>query len=260
MTETDETAASATPPPRQGQWRPRVRWFAAEIVVVVAGVLIALALNAWWGARLEAREEQRLLTALFDEFTTNQERLGDLIAFHEDVKATTQTLLALSVEPPASLAADSVDRLLADATWWSSYTTLESTVLDAAIQDGQLDLIQTDSLRRLLSTWRSQVGSATAQAEQEFAHYSEVWLPLLRAEGDLGQISNRATAIPGTETPYQGESVPLPTRRTDHRPLVQNRTLRNALVQKLWIEDDVLYQYESLRALLDRVLVALERG
>lgn len=259
MTEPEERVARPTPSPGRWDWRPRLRWFAAEIAVVVAGVLIALAINAWWGARQQAQEEQHLLAALLDEFTANQNRLADLVAFHEGVKATTQRLLVLSVNPPASLPADSLDQLLADATWWSSYTTLESTVLDAAVQDGQLNLIQTDSLRRLLSTWRSQVGAAAAQSEQEFAHYSEVWLPLLRAEADLGQISNRASVIPGTETPYQGESVPLLVPRADHHPLVQSRALRNALVQKLWIEDDVLYQYGRLQTLLGRILDALER-
>lgn len=94
---------------------------------------------------------------------------------------------------------------------------------------------------------------------EEFAHYEGVWLPLLRTEADLGQISNRATVIPGTETPYQGEPVPLPRLKTDHRPLLESRALRNALVQKVWIEDDVLYQYGRLRPLLDRVVGALER-
>jgi hypothetical protein len=50
----------------------------------------------------------------------------------------------------------------------------------------------------------------------------------------------------------------LSQERTDHRPLIQTRALRNALVQKLWIEDDVLYQYGTLEPLLLRILAALE--
>jgi hypothetical protein len=240
-------------------WRPKLRWFAAEIVVVVAGVLIALAINAWWAARQQAREELHLLAALLAEFSSNQPRLAELVAFHDEVKTTAQTLLALSADPQSSVSSDSVDRLLADVSWWSSYTTLESTVLDAAVEDGRLNLIRTDSLRQLLATWRAGAASAAAQSTQEFAHYSGVWLPILRAEGDLGQISNYATLIPGTATPYQGAPVPLPPRRTDHRPLVQSRALRNALVQKVWIEDDVLYQYRRLQPVSNRVVAALER-
>lgn len=175
------------------------------------------------------------------------------------MKATTLTLLAHSAAPTASLPPDSVDQLLADASWWSSYTVLESTVLDAAVQDGQLGLVRSDSLRRLLTTWRSEVSATAAQSEQELAHYQNVWLPLLRAEGELAQISNRATVVPGTTTPYQGPRVPVPDRKADHRPLLASRALRNALVQKLWIEDDVLHQYGRLQPLLVRVLAGIDQ-
>ena len=258
MTETTPPVPPAEPRPRS-DWRPRLRWFAAEIAVVVAGVLIALALNAWWGARQEAREERRLLDALHDEFEANQDRLAQILAFHADLKATATTLLAASTDPRRVLPADSIDQWLADITWWSSYTTLESTVLDAAVQDGQLALIQTDSLRRLLSSWRSEVASASAQSSQEFEHYSGTWLPMLRAEADLARISNAATTIPGSTTPYQADSMPVSSDRIDHRPLLRSRAFQNALVQKVWIEEDVLYQYETLRPLLDRLLAALEQ-
>lgn len=265
MTDTPTSLTSAPPPttppasaPRRWDWRPKVRWFAAEIVVVVAGVLIALALNAWWQSRQQAHEEQRLLVALLDEFTANQDRLAAILAFHTDVKDAARTLLAVSADPNDPVSADSVDQLLADVTWWSSYTTLESTVLDAAVQDGQLSLIRTDSLRRLLGTWRSEAASAATQSNQEYAHYAGKWLPALQAEADLAQISNASTTIPGTQTPYQVAPMPLSPERTDHRPLIRTRVLRNVLVQKVWVEDDVLYQYGRLRPLLTRLLVALE--
>lgn len=234
-----------------------MRWFAAEITVVVAGVLIALAMNSWWQTRNEARAEQRLIAALLDEFSANQPKLAAIRAFHEDLKGTARILLSISTAPRPDLAADSVDQLLADVTWWASYSTLESTVLDAAIQDGRLGLIRTDSLRRLLTAWRSEVQSAAVQSNQEYSHYADAWLPLLRTEADIAQISNSAKTIPGGNEPYQGEPVPLVANRTDHRALIQTRSFRNALVQKLWIENDVLYQYDRLETLMLRVLRAL---
>lgn len=240
-------------------WGPRIRWFAAEITVVVAGVLIALALNAWWQGREQRQEQERLLVALLDEFESNRARLAEIVAFHEALKATTRTLLAISAERASELPTDSIDRLLADVTWWSSYTTLSSTVVDAAVQDGRLDLIRTDSLRQLLAAWRSEVASAEAQRAQEYSHYAGTWLPLLRAETDLAQIANRAQLVPGTGDAYQGQPIPLTPSRTDHGPVVATRGFRNALVQKLWIEDDVLYQYGKLGPLLARIIDALRR-
>jgi hypothetical protein len=44
-----------------------LRWFAAEIVIVVAGVLIALAINAWWQGRQDAARERTYLLQLAED-------------------------------------------------------------------------------------------------------------------------------------------------------------------------------------------------
>jgi hypothetical protein len=80
---------------------------------------------------------------------------------------------------------------------------------------------------------------------------------LLRAEADIAQISNSVKTIPGGDEPYQGAPVALVRNRTDHLALIQTRAFRNALMQKLWIEDDVLYTYDRLETLLNRIITAL---
>ena len=265
MTDTPTPPASAPPPtgptdpPRRWDWRPKARWLAAEIVVVVAGVLIALAINAWWADRQQGQEERRLLGALLAEADANEARLARIVAFHGALKETATTLLSASVGPGSAVSADSADQLLTDVSWWGSYTTLESAALDAAVQDGQLDLIETDSLRRLLGAWHAELAAVGVEGEQERAHYETVWVPLLRAETELAQIANQAATVPGSGDPYQGATLPTPPTPTDHRSLLRSRALRNALVQKVWIEDDVLYKYGQLDGLLRRIRAALER-
>ncbi|WP_412069184.1 hypothetical protein [Rubrivirga sp. IMCC43871] len=248
-----------TAPPRRWDWRPTLRWFAAEIVVVVAGVLIALALNAWWGDRQQAQEEHRLLASLLGEVEANEARVARIVAFHTALRQTATTLLEASANPASDVSADSADQLLTDVSWWGSYTRLQTAVLDAAVQDGQLDLVRADSLRRLLGTWHTELAAVRVQREVELAHFQDVWVPLLRSETELAQVSNLAETVPGSGEPYQGATLPTPPTPTDHRPLLQSRALRNALVQKVWIEDDVLYKYGQLERLLQRIRAALER-
>ena len=53
--------------------------------------------------------------------------------------------------------------------------------------------------------------------------------------------------------------MPVSSERIDHRPLIRSLPFRNVLVQKIWIEEDVLYQYDTLRPLLLRLRSALEQ-
>ena len=76
MTETD-----ATPPavpasaPRRWDWRPKVRWFTAEYLIVVLGVLTAVAMNAWWGERSDRAQEQQILAQILDDVRQNHDEL-----------------------------------------------------------------------------------------------------------------------------------------------------------------------------------------
>jgi hypothetical protein len=50
--------------PRSWDWKPKLRWFAAEFLVVVTGVMVALALNAWIQGRQNERSEAVYLSLL----------------------------------------------------------------------------------------------------------------------------------------------------------------------------------------------------
>ena len=60
-------ATPANPRRRMIDWRKSGRWFAAEFLVVVTGVLVALAASAWWTARQEAIHEAQVLGRLHEE-------------------------------------------------------------------------------------------------------------------------------------------------------------------------------------------------
>jgi len=51
----------------RGTWAARGRWFAAEFLVVVSGVLVALLINAWWAGTQDAVREARALERLYEE-------------------------------------------------------------------------------------------------------------------------------------------------------------------------------------------------
>jgi hypothetical protein len=230
----------------------------SEATAIVLSILLAFAIDAAWQNRRERNEEARMLTALRDEFTVNQERLSEITAFHADLRATAQALMATGSQP-ASVSADSADQMITDVTWWGGFISFESAALDAVILSGKLDLLEDEGLRRLLTAWRRDIAAAASLETQEFAHFSEVWLPLLRAHANLAQIANTTTTFPGSEQAYHGVKIPVALTTVDHRALLRDREFQNALVQKAWIEDDVLRQYRLLEPQVVKLLQVLDR-
>lgn len=50
--------------PRHAAWRRSLRWFLAEFLVVVVGILVAMALNSWYQGRQDAQNERDYLQRL----------------------------------------------------------------------------------------------------------------------------------------------------------------------------------------------------
>jgi hypothetical protein len=63
------------------EWRPRLRWFAAEFLVVVAGIMAALALNAWWQGRQDASREANYLALISRDLRQMDGNLQELRSF-----------------------------------------------------------------------------------------------------------------------------------------------------------------------------------
>lgn len=233
----------------------RLLW---EAAMIVFSILLAFAINAAWQKHGERKEEKRILSALRDEFTVNQERIAQIVAFHTSLRTTAVSLMQATTQP-ATTSSETTDQLITDVSWWGGFISPESAALDAIVLGGKLDVIEDETLRRLLTAWRRDVSDAAAQETQEYDHYSRVWLPLLRAKANLAQISNTATTIPGTGTASGTTKMPVTLSIRDHRELLTDAEFQNALVHKVWIEDDALRAYQNLLGQLSNVRARLER-
>jgi hypothetical protein len=128
---------------RSGSWSPSLRWFGAEFLVVVSGVLVALALNAYVGSRQDAVREQAYLVQLAADLRQSEEAFASAVEQNEAEIAQLHRLSdAFTAEPPPP---DSVlDRLI--SVGFSSNEPVTGTAR-ALLQTGDLHLVQDDSIR-----------------------------------------------------------------------------------------------------------------
>lgn len=143
---------SASPPtvpaaaPRRWDWQSKLRWFAAEFLVVVTGVLVALALNAWWQGRQDLVSEEHYLAFLSRDLQSTLDDLGEAESFEGmQVREGLTAYRALSApsppEDPRSVS-QALSRLSARRT-----LVLDNATYEDLISTGNLQLVRNRELR-----------------------------------------------------------------------------------------------------------------
>ena len=166
MADTSETPPRKTPRWRADlphvQWRASLRWFAAEFLVVVSGVLVALWINAWVKTRQDAASEASYLALISRDLGQMAENLEELRTFEElQVRDGLRAYRILSRPPLSPEAQAEVSRLVSHLG-----TRRTMAIVDAAYED----LINTGNLQLIGNpTLRDRVVTFYETAEREFA-------------------------------------------------------------------------------------------
>ncbi len=138
-------------------WKPKLRWFAAEIAVVVVGVLIALALNAWWQARQAAAGEENYLALISRDLGQMMDDLEELRVFEEhQLQGGSDAYRVISAEgrspEQTAVVSDAMLRLTSRRT-----LSLTNATYQDLLSTGNLQLIRNRGLRDQIVAFHERV-------------------------------------------------------------------------------------------------------
>lgn len=228
-----------TPSPRGWNWRATAR----EIGIVVAGILIAFALDSWWDRRADARREAAHLLALHADFQDNLERLRHHIAREERTMEASRTLLRLMragpLPPP-----DSVTNLLGQI-FNSGQFEPATGAYDAIVGAGDFALIRDDTLRAALAGFAASIRTRYAERFAE-----QVYLAF------LGEFTGRLRWL---DWPGDAAQLGPAARRTfDVAALIRDPRFEDHLAMRMLSTRDLARQYQELAEQAERILTRIE--
>ena len=163
-------------PTRQIQWS-RVL---IEGVVIVASILLAFGIEAWWSSAQEQESLRLELGAVREEMRSNHEHLSEWLVVHHQVVAGGRLIL-----DAASAAHGSSPILIADSAIVGAglVPTINpsSGALNLLISSGRLALVESLELRLALSGWSSVVEDTGEGERAGYTFMVEQMLPIMRA-------------------------------------------------------------------------------
>lgn len=125
-----------------------------EIILVVVGILIALYLNDLHAASQERDKELEYLRRFQSDLELNLKELDRVVSGSDSTLMRLDSLLALGFEPKPEMPISTFNRLNVEVVDYLTFQTSEATVEDL-IGSGSLGIIEHDSIREAIATWKS---------------------------------------------------------------------------------------------------------
>jgi hypothetical protein len=193
---------------------------AAEFMVIVVGVLVALAVDSWVQRGEDRQQEQVFLTALRDDLASTRSNAERARQMEEGIVRSIDFLEdGLDARPSAS--SDSLSVWFQAATGNSLYRP-DAPTAQALIEAGGIDLITDQELRRLVIAHRGRIGQVTDV-------FSVLDASSLEAQARLYQRANPRAIAEGRvdwaaiagDAGFRGDLQTLSARATDRRDFME---------------------------------------
>ena len=159
-----------------------------EGVVIVVSILLAFGIDAWWEGQQDQAEEQRILSALLDEFAENSDILASTgEAHHREVRAMEALLAAAeSDELPANATLDTIFA----RTLYAKHYNPRTGALSSTISSGRINLVRNAELRNRLAGWDAIISDLVLDEQTRRDFVFPELLPALAGFGIGGNASN----------------------------------------------------------------------
>lgn len=213
-----------------------------EGLVIIASILIAFAIDAWWDARQERDRTEVYLSALADDFRDARAELDRAAGLHEGVVAAADALMRWEAEgADPDLCADLRDEI----SWMLAYPTFDPArgTVETILGSGRVDLIDDPGLIREITRWTSLVDDIQREEAQANEHLAEVIVPMVQEAMDL-----KHTLDFGQFVWTEGVLDPVPCA------FLADRTFQSAVYRHWTWHSAVLLEVEPLRDSMDGVL------
>ena len=168
---------------------------AVEATAIVASILLAFAIDAWWSDREIDQWQTAQLRALRDEFLANLKSLDIIVQSHDSTARSLESLIVQIRDTNDATLVTVSDATLVPLIAWRT-SDISTGTLDSLLSSGDLAEIDNSDIRRSLAAWPSEVGNAQEDENLARDFVENVVVQSLLGQGIL-EPAYRSRPLPG---------------------------------------------------------------
>ncbi len=227
---------------------------AVEAVAIVASILLAFAIDAWWEERVLRIEEQQILQGLREEFLSVHAVLSEHLSDHLKDLQILEDFLRAAGNASAENAGPIVDAVLVELLSPNT-SDLGSGALNALLSSGRIEILANRTLRARLASWEGVMGEVWDDQAIHAKSVFEIHVPYFVAE-----------KIPAGAAMHRWyEEWPLPRKSPSDDPVMISRLLNDEILRAM-VETRYGYkrhttgEFENAIALSARTVMGWDSG
>jgi hypothetical protein len=161
-----------------------------EAAAIVASILLAFAIDAWWIERQDRLQESEMLGRLSAEITLNIELFK-----HPQYKIGWQDTVDLfdAVEAALARGDKSIDfpTLSLRRSMFMSSFEANTPIQNAMISSGRLELVENANIVSALADWEANLRNYTELVQRSRLHLDSQYIPAFFGRADIGSVLAR---------------------------------------------------------------------
>ncbi|MBT8396480.1 MAG: hypothetical protein HKO65_05335 [Gemmatimonadetes bacterium] len=231
----------------------RVNWTQAfaEVALLVVGIGLALAADAWNEYRLDRVAEAEYLTALKGDFEQTRANFRRTNANNTGYRNHSLAMLNLLAEPPLTVPSDSLKKHAYTSFLISPFRPVLGTYFDM-VNSGKMELLQSDSLRSALAQFETSLRWLDDNYREGFDQWNQIQAPFLVRNAN-------ARSFIGEEYAGIVSDLELPPSRFDaDSDVFWTRELANIYVITALSREGVVDTGETAIRQIDEILRLIE--
>lgn len=237
----------------EGKTRTYLAYAIGEILLVVIGILIALAIDNYNDQRLIQAKEQTYLIALKNEFLISKRKLKNLIQVNQQNYEGAKMLVQYTSPGQAPPNEEGLSKLLNNTFAFDISFNPNNSVLNEMINSGSLKDISNPELRKQLTNWISTLTDIKNQEDQLAENRNHI-LDLVRTQGYSLRTILELSGVPISKAPNKEDR----SRRSNLKLLNSLEFENNLLLFMLTTEATTNAHYQPMLQDLNAILALIE--
>lgn len=228
---------------------PNVDWkkLAIESLAIVASILFAFSIDAWWNERQRAIEEEVILVSLYVEAQDVIRSVEEARRYIGAIKDSTRQMINASVASDIAMTDDEIDQLFNSVLWHVDAASTSAPIIESLINSGDVDSISNGELRRLLGTFMINLKAFRAEMLRESEYFNRTLVPFVQKHVSMAQLYSLESYWPGDpERTYPPYGLAKLKSTVSHRDVLESRELQNILLHRLTTLTNILEWNRSL--------------